>query len=122
MRTIIIPVILLISAVLFVCWSGYSVQNSLNELIDQTTRLPEEPAEGTVEEIKAIEEHWNRHKEIYSAVIKFDFVYNFSKELSAAKAGAAADDPGTYLAAKKSMLNILEYIEDVQRLRWDNII
>ena len=40
----------------------------------------------------------------------------------AAKAGVGAEDPGTYLAAKRSMINILEYIRDVQRLRLDNII
>ena len=44
------------------------------------------------------------------------------KETSSAKAGVIAEDPGTYLAAKKGMLCILEYIRDVQCLRLDNII
>jgi hypothetical protein len=122
MKTIIIPVILLIAAIVFVVWSGITVDNSLKGLIEQTKNLPDNPDKNTLKSIENIEKHWNKHKELYSAVIKFDFVYNFSKELSAAKAGVDADDTGTYLAAKKSMLNILEYIKDVQELRLDNII
>ena len=122
MKTIIIPVILLIAAIIFVIWSGITVDNSLKGLIEQTKKLPDEPDKHTLKSIEEIEKHWNKHKELYSAVIKFDFVYNFSKEISAAKAGVSADDPGTYLAAKKSILNILEYIKDVQELRLDNII
>ena len=122
MKTIIIPVILLIAAIIFVIWSGITVDNSLKGLIEQTKKLPDEPDKHTLKSIEEIEKHWNKHKELYSAVIKFDFVYNFSKEISAAKAGVAADDPGTYLSAKKSILNILEYIKDVQELRLDNII
>ncbi len=122
MKTIIIPVILLIASIVFVIWSGVTVDNSLKGLIEQTNKLPDEPDKDTLKSIEKIEKHWNKHKELYSAVIKFDFVYNFSREISAAKAGVDADDAGTYLAAKKSMLNILEYIKDVQELRLDNII
>ncbi len=122
MKTIIIPVILLIAAIVFVIWSGVSVDNSLKGLIEQTKDLPDEPDKNTIKAIEKIEKHWNKHKELYSAVIKFDFVYNFSREISAAKAGVDAEDAGTYLSAKKSMLNILEYIKDVQELRLDNII
>lgn len=122
MKTIIIPVILLIAAIIFVIWSGITVDNSLKGLIEQTKSLPDTPDEDTLKAIEKIEKHWNKHKELYSAVIKFDFVYNFSKEISAAKAGVSADDAGTYLAAKKSILNILEYIKDIQALRLDNII
>ena len=122
MKTIIIPVILLIVATFFIIWSGITVDNSLKGLIEQTKALPDTPDKDTLESIEKIEKHWNKHKELYSAVIKFDFVYNFSKEISAAKAGVIADDAGTYLAAKKSILNILEYIKDVQELRFDNII
>lgn len=122
MKTIIIPIILLIAAIIFVIWSGISVENSLKGLIEQIKELPDTPDKSTVFSIDEIENHWNKHKEMYSAVIKFDFVYNFSRELSAAKAGVDADDAGTYLAAKKSMLNILEYIKDVQDFRLDNII
>lgn len=122
MKTIIIPVILLIAAIVFVVWSGITVDNSLKGLIEQTKDLPDKPDKNTLKSIENIEKHWGKHKELYSAVIKFDFVYNFSKELSAAKAGVEADDVGTYLAAKESMINILEYIKDIQELRLDNII
>ena len=122
MKTIILPILLLISVLVFVITVGFSTNKSLSDLIKQTNALPDTPEENTLDEINKIEKHWNKHKEIYSAIIKFDFVYNFSREISAAKAGCKADDPGTYLAAKKSMVNILEYIRDVQRLRFDNII
>ncbi len=122
MKSIILPIILLISVLAFVITVGFSTNSSLSDLIKQTNALPDNPDEHTLDEINKIEKEWNKHKEIYSAIIKFDFVYNFSKEISAAKAGCTADDPGTYLAAKKSMVNILEYIRDVQRLRLDNII
>ncbi|MBR5323032.1 MAG: DUF4363 family protein [Clostridia bacterium] len=122
MKTIIIPIILLIAAMVFIIWSGIAVDNSLKGLIEQTKDLPDTPNENTLKLIEDIEKHWNKHKELYSAVIKFDFIYNFSKEISAAKAGVNAEDTGTYLAAKKSLLNILEYIRDVQKLRIDNLI
>lgn len=122
MKTIIIPVVLLIATIIFVIWSGVTVDKSLIGLIDQAKKLPDIPDENTLSSINEIEKHWDKHKELYSAVIKFDFVYNFSKELSAAKAGIDAEDVGTYLAAKKSMINILEYIKDIQELRIDNII
>ena len=122
MKTIIIPIILFIAAIVFVVWSGITVENSLKGLIKEVRNLPTIPDKNTLFSIDELEKHWNKHKELYSAVIKFDFVYNFSKEISAAKAGIDADDVGTYLAAKKSMLNILEYIKDVQELRLDNII
>lgn len=122
MKNILLPVLLLIFTLIFIIWAENSVDSSIKGLIDQTKALPDTPNETTLQEIEKIEDHWNKHKELYSTVIKFDFVYNFSKELSAAKAGADADDPGTYLSAKKSMLNILEYIRDVQKLRLDNII
>lgn len=122
MRSIVLPVVLLAAVIVFVILTGMSASNSLEGLIEQTKNLPDTPNDNTEKEIEEIEKHWNNHKEIYSAIIKFDFVYNFSKELSAAKAGCSADDPGTYLAAKKSMINILEYIKDVQKLKLDNII
>ena len=122
MKTVIIPVVLLVSVLLFVVFTGVSVNRSLNGLIEQTKALPDSPQEDTEQELRRIEEHWNKHKELYSAIIKFDFVYNFSKEINAAIAGCAAEDPGTYLSAKRSMINILEYIKDVQKLKLDNII
>lgn len=122
MKAVIVPVALLISVLLFVVLTGVSVNRSLNGLIEQTKALPDNPQNNTEQELRLIEDHWNKHKELYSAIIKFDFVYNFSKEINAAMAGCAADDPGTYLAAKRSMINILEYIKDVQKLKLDNII
>lgn len=122
MKPIILSVILFIGALIFVGVSGYAVENTLTELIEETKSLPDEINGEAYDRLEKIERHWNKHKELYSAVIKFDFVYSFSKEVSMAKAGVAADDEGTYLAAKKSLINILEYIRDVQRLRADNII
>ncbi len=122
MKPIILPIILLSVAMIFVVVSGMVVESSLVELIEQTKNLPDTVDGEVYQQIEAIEKHWNKHKELYSMVIKFDFVYNFSKEISVAKAGAAADDGGTYLSAKKSLINILEYIKDVQGLRLDNIV
>ena len=122
MKPIILPIIILSLAAMFVVISGAVVESSLNELTDQAKSLPDSVDGEAYKQIELIEDHWNKHKELYSAVIKFDFVYNFSKEISMAKAGISADDAGTYLAAKKSLINILEYIRDVQRLRLDNIV
>ena len=122
MRGVIISTALLIAALIFIIWAGVVADDSLTSLIEKTEALPDEPTEGVADMLDIIEEEWNKHKEIYSAIIKFDFVYNFSKELNAARAGVEAEDSGTYLAAKNSIINILEYLRDVQRIRLDNII
>jgi hypothetical protein len=118
----IIPIILLVAVAVFVVFNGLNTEKEIKTLIEQTKELPEEPKKDTLEKIKSIEEIWNKNKEHFSAITKYDFIYNFSKETSSAKAGVIAEDPGTYLAAKKGMLCILEYIRDVQCLRLDNII
>lgn len=122
MKGVIISTALLIAALVFVIWSGAVADSSLAVLIEKTEALPDEPTGEVPDMLDKIEGQWEKHKELYSAIIKFDFVYNFSKEINAARAGAEADDPGTYLAAKKAIINVLEYLRDVQRLRLDNII
>lgn len=122
MKNMIIPIILLIAVGVFVVFNGLNAEKELTALIEQTQKLPEEPEDDTLEEVKSIEKLWNKNKEHFSAITKYDFIYNFSKETSSAKAGIISEDPGTYLAAKKGMLCILEYIRDIQRLRLDNII
>ena len=122
MKSIAIPVILLLIVIaLVVITSVYSV-HELNLLIEKTNALPEEPNEDTVDKLKKIEKLWNDKKELYSATIKYDFIYNFSKEINNAKAGCVSDDPGTYLSAKKSIIVLLEYLRDVQSFRVDNFI
>ncbi len=122
MKPLIIPAVLLIAVLLFVVLSGLNTDKELTSLIKMSEKLPDKPNEKTLDRIKQIEKKWNSNKEHFSAVIKYDFVFNFSKEISSAKAGVIADDDGTYLAAKKGILNILFYIRDIQRLRFDNVI
>ena len=122
MKSIILPAILLICTLFSIVWAHKTVNNTIDDLIDQTEALPNHPTDDALQAIEGLEEHWNKHSELYSTVIKFDFVYNFTKELAAAKAGAASSDQATYLAAKNSMINILEYIKDVQQLRIDNVL
>lgn len=122
MKAVTIPALLLAAAIIFVIVSGAISENALDGLIKMTEELPDEPDPSTYSRLDGLEKEWNKYKELFSAVIKFDFVYNFSKELSAARAGVKADDHGTYLAAKKAMLNVLNYIKDVQKLRLDNLI
>lgn len=122
MKGIIISGLLLTAALLFVVWSGTVTEESLTDLLKKIEDLPNEPTEDTVELLNEIESEWNEKKELYSAISRFDFVYNFLREINAAKAGAEANDPGTYLAAKKGLINVLEYIRDIQRVRLDNII
>lgn len=121
-RPLIISVVLLLIIVGFVIVNSIYTSKSINEMIKQVKSLPDIPDNYTYEQIEKTEKMWTERKELYSAIIKFDFVYNFTKEISAAKAGCKAEDPGTYLSAKKSMINILNYIKDVQTLRLDNII
>lgn len=122
MKTIALPTALLCIVVFAVIiTSVYSVKQ-LDKLIYLTESLPEDPDEKTVDDIKKIEKAWNEKKEIYSAIIKYDYVYNFSRELNTAKAGCVSDDPGTYLSAKKSMLILLKYIRDIQSFRIDNFL
>ena len=121
-RPLIISVILLLIIGGFVIVNSINTSDSIDEMVEQVNSLPDIPDDNTYMQIEKTEKMWTERKELYSAIIKFDFVYNFSKEISAAKAGCKAEDPGTYLAAKKSMINILNYIKDVQALRLDNII
>ena len=122
MKSVIIPILILVILITFTVTNGIYVDKKLTSLIDQANALDDIPTENTLDDIKKLEKKWNEQKETYSAIIKFDFVYNFSKEISAAKAGCIANDPGTYLAAKKSIVNILEYLRDIQKLRLDNLI
>ncbi len=122
MKPLIIPAVLLIAALLFVIINGFNTEKELTTIIKMSEDLPDEPTDKTLDQIKQIEKKWNKNKEHFSAIIKYDFVFNFSKEISSAKAGIIADDDGTYLAAKKGILNILYYIRDIQRLRFDNVI
>ena len=122
MKAIVIPILLMTLVVSLAVFSGNYTETSVARLIEKAQSLPESPDENTMSKLDILEKEWNKHKEKYSAITRFDFVYNFSKELSAAKAGCLADDPGTYLAAKKSMLNILNYLRDIQKLRIDNIV
>ena len=122
MKTIALPTALLCIVILAVIiTSVYSVKQ-LDKLIFLTESLPDEIDEETVDDIKKIEKEWNEKKEIYSAIIKYDYVYNFSRELNTAKAGCVSDDPGTYLSAKKSMVVLLKYIRDIQSFRIDNFL
>ncbi len=122
MKNLILSICLLIAVILCIIINGLYTQNSLNELIDETSKLPTTPHEDTVDLLNDIEKIWESKKEIYSVTVKFDFIYNISKEISSAKAGCMTDDPGTYLAARNCLINGLEYIKDIQVFRWDNII
>ncbi len=122
MKTIILPICLLILVIAFMISNGVFVSNTLNEIIIETDSLPDTPEDNTLDKIKNIEQKWNKHKEYYSAVSKYDTIYNISKEFESAKAGVTTDDPGTYLAAKESLVTAFEYLKDMQSFRLDNII
>ncbi len=122
MKNIILPICLLVLVIAFMITNGIFVSNSLDKLIDETLTLPDIPDDTTLDKIKSIEEEWNKSKEYYSAVSKFDTMYNISKEFVSAKAGVITDDPGTYLAAKESLVTAFEYLNDMQSFRLDNII
>ena len=122
MKNIILPVILLTFVIVFMTVNGVWVANSLDKLIGEARTLPDIPDNSTLDQIKSIEEKWNKNKEYYSAVSKFDTMHNISKEFGAVKAGCITDDPGTYFAAKESLITAFEYLKDMHSFRWDNII
>ncbi len=122
MKNIILPIILLTLVIAFMITNGIIVSNSLSKIIDETKNLPEIPDGNTLEQLQKIEQKWNKSKEYYSAVSKFDTMYNISKEFGSAKAGCITDDPGTYLSAKESLVTAFEYLKDMQSFRFDNII
>ena len=122
MKNIILPICLLVFVIAFMVINGVFVSNTLDEIIIETDSLPDIPEDNTLDEIKNIEQKWNKHKEYYSAVSKYDTIYNISKEFEAAKAGVITDDPGTYLSAKESLVIAFEYMKDMHSFRWDNII
>jgi len=116
-----IALILLGLTLTFVISVSLISQNALDSLIDQVDSLPESVTQNTLTELDLIEKKWSSKKELYSVLIKYDLVYNFSRELGSARAGIQADDVGTYLSARSSMLVILRYVRDVQKLRLDNL-
>ena len=122
MKPFIIALVLLIAVAIFVIYSGFSTSSNLDGIISQLKALPEDPDTNTLSDLNIIEKKWEKHKEFYSILTKFDFIYNFSKEMSAAKSGIITNDDATYLSAKNSMVILLEYIRDIQNFRWDNII
>ena len=122
MKNIILPIVLLVIVIGFTVLNGVLVSNSLNKLIYEAHTLPDIPDDNTLDKIKSIEEKWNKSKEYYSAVSKFDTMHNISKEFGAVKAGCITDDPGTYFAAKESLITAFEYLKDMQSFRLDNII
>jgi len=122
MKTIILPICLLVLVIAFMAINGAFVSNSLKAVIKETESLPDTPDDSTLARLNEIEQKWNKYKEYYSAVSKYDTIYNISKDFESAKAGCIADDPGTYLSARKSLVIAFEYIKDMHSFRWDNII
>ncbi|MBR6682204.1 MAG: DUF4363 family protein [Clostridia bacterium] len=122
MKTIILPICLLVLVIAFMAINGAFVSNSLKAVIKETESLPDTPDDSTLAGLNEIEQKWNKYKEYYSAVSKYDTIYNISKDFESAKAGCIADDPGTYLSARKSLVIAFEYIKDLHSFRWDNII
>lgn len=122
MKPIVIPIVLLVLVMVFVVFNGLNVSKDLKTLLDRSNNLPNEPKKDTLEQLEIIEDIWNRHKEHISFVVKYDFIFNVEKEISTAKSGVISDDAATFLSAKKGMINLFEYIREVQRFRLDNII
>ena len=122
MKSMMMPAVFLLIVILFVIVNGVMIDKYITALIEQVEELPDTPNDSTLEQIEKIEDKWKEKEEWVSIVVKFDSVYNFAREWSSAKAGVISDDPGTYLAAKKGMINILKYIRDIQQFRIDNII
>ena len=122
MKQMILSSIILTAAIAFMIWASVFSCSKLDGIIEDIQELPDIPNEKTVDMLDDIEKTWNKHRELYSAITKYDFIYNFTKELHSAKSGIIADDPGTYLSSKKAMLNVLYYIRDLQKLRIDNIL
>ncbi len=122
MKTIILPVCLLVLVMVFMVINGLFVSSRLETVITEAESLPDTPDDNTLDRLNQVEQKWNKYKEYYSAVSKYDTIYNISKDFESAKAGCIADDPGTYLSARKSLVIAFEYIKDMHSFRWDNII
>lgn len=122
MKNIILPICLLIFVTAFMVINGVFVSNSLDTVIKETESLPDVPDYDTLAKLESIEQNWNKYKEYYSAVSKYDTIYNISKDFESAKAGCIADDPGTYLSARKSLVIAFNYLSETHSFRWDNII
>ena len=122
MKPIILPVLLLLLVISFTIFNGTYTANTFDNIIRKIEELPDIPDANTKNLLEKIENDWNAKKELYSSIIKYDFILNFTKELSTAKAGCTSSDDGTYLSSKKSMKNLLEYMRDMQKFRLDNIV
>lgn len=122
MKQIALPLLLLIIVLFFTVFNGIYTANCLDSIIQKVKELPEIPEDDTKDILYEIESEWESKKELFSSVIKYDFIFNFTKELSSAKAGCTADDDGTYLSSKKTMQSLLEYMRDIQKFRPDNIV
>ena len=122
MKSIIFPICLLALIIAFMVINSIFISNSIDSLIEMAETLPDEPNENSQNDIARLEQQWNRYKEYYSSVSKYDVIYSISKEFDSAKSGCVSNDQTTYLSAKKSIITVLQYIKDTHSFRLDNII
>ena len=122
MKSIILPICLLVMVIAFMVINSLFMSKSIDSLIEIAQALPDEPNEDAQNDIAWLEQQWNRHKEYYSSVSKYDVIYSISNEFEAAKSGCVSNDQTTYLSAKKGIITALQYIKDTHSFRLDNII
>ena len=121
MKSIYLPLIILAFVLIFSVVSGEICQKTLKEIIGDVENLPDIPNEDTKGKIEKLIGKWEKNVEFYSIVSKYDYIANAAKEMQTLLAGCSSDDKGTYLAAKKTLIDSLEYIKDIQTVRLDNI-
>ena len=122
MKNAILALLLLAVVIAGVIFAAENTQNSINGLIEDLNKLPDTPDSDTEELLKNFSTKWNSSQELYSAAIRYDFILSIKKDLKSAIAGCRADDPGTYLSSKNSLITTLSYLKEVQSIRLDNII
>ena len=122
MKTLITSGLIFLLTVSFVVCTELHTVKTLDTIIKLTEELPDTPDGGALPKLEAIEKEWSNNKALYSALIKYDYLYGFTKELSSAKSGVYAGDNGTYLSSKRSMLITLRYIRNLQKPRLINML
>lgn len=122
MKNVVIASLLLLAVIIFTVLSSLHSTRSLDNLIEMASALSDKPSDATEEDIKQLENEWEKNWELYSIIVNFNYVNNVSREISNVRSGYTADDAGTYLAAKNALLNALDYIRHTQIIALDNII